>query len=352
MNDTPLVSIVVPVYNAEKYIKQTIQSILDQTYSNIEIIIVDDGSTDLTRKLAEEISENNSIVKVISKINNGCPSARNEGIKASNGDFIQFVDADDSLQREMVEKMVSAYKNTNADLVVCGHNRNKYCDYTKLIKCESGKLWKTGLLDKNSFIMLFKDIAYGRTIGWEYTWDKLYRRDIIEKYHILYDESLKKYGDDSQFSLDYINYSRNIYLMEDCLYNFRINIFSSHITSQTSGYRENLYQTQLITLRLLRDFLEKNNLFFGENKRGYEHMYVNEAIKAIYLNYRADNPHTEKEKREIILNIQKDQYLQKSLKHYRCITEGESTEMPILLKSNDEERLFKYLERKVREIYG
>ena len=97
MNDTPLVSIVVPVYNAEKYIKQTIQSILDQTYSNIEIIIVDDGSTDLTRKLAEEISENNSIVKVISKINNGCPSARNEGIKASNGDFIQFVDADDSL---------------------------------------------------------------------------------------------------------------------------------------------------------------------------------------------------------------------------------------------------------------
>ncbi len=346
----PLVSVIIPVYNASKYIENTIESILNQTYQNFEIIVVDDGSTDTTVEKVNEIEKQDTRIKLIKKSNGGCPSARNLGIENADGVYLQFVDSDDTLQPNMLFSMLESY-NDEIDLVICGHNRNKYENMISCVAQEPGNLWRTGKFTKADFVNMFADIAYGRVIGWEYTWDKLYRKDIINKYHIKYNEELRKYGDDSQFSLDYIDKCENIYLKSECLYNFRLNIYKSGIGTQTSGFRDDVFNIQCITLDLLRDFLKKNQIFDGEIENGWKHMYVNEAIKAIYLNYRDDSPYSIEKRKEIICEIKHKKELQNALTSYVVKTEGEDRKMPKLLLEENDDQLFQYLEWKVRNIY-
>lgn len=103
----PLVSVIIPVYNAEKYIVETVQSVLDQTYINIEIIVVNDGATDNTRQIIETTFGENKAVHLINKKNAGAAAARNTGYQAAKGDYIKFLDGDDLINPEMIEQQVS-----------------------------------------------------------------------------------------------------------------------------------------------------------------------------------------------------------------------------------------------------
>lgn len=119
MND--LISIIVPVYNVEKYLNKCIDSIINQTYKNIEIILVDDGSTDNSGKICDEYLLRDSRIKVIHKNNGGLSSARNEGINISSGEYIGFVDSDDWVEPNMYEEMYKKILYSNADIVDCGY---------------------------------------------------------------------------------------------------------------------------------------------------------------------------------------------------------------------------------------
>src|SRR5690606_18531829 len=99
-NSNPLISIVVPVYNSEKYLPECIESILNQNYANIELIIVNDGSTDNSLSIAEKFSENDSRIKILSQRNSGVSAARNLGISIAQGDYIGFVDSDDTVHEK------------------------------------------------------------------------------------------------------------------------------------------------------------------------------------------------------------------------------------------------------------
>ena len=115
-----LVSIILPVYNSEKYISTCIESLLKQTYQNIEIIIVNDGSTDNTAKICENYKIKDSRIKFINKINGGICSARNEGLKYITGKYLMFCDHDDIYLDNTVEIMVNAIKSMKMDFVKCG----------------------------------------------------------------------------------------------------------------------------------------------------------------------------------------------------------------------------------------
>ena len=118
MQDNPLVSIIIPVYNVELYVKESIESVLKQTYKNIEIIIVDDGSTDNSLKVCKEVLDTDKRIKVIHQENQGVVKARNKGIELANGDYIMFVDSDDWIDANMVEELV---KNmVDVDIVTSG----------------------------------------------------------------------------------------------------------------------------------------------------------------------------------------------------------------------------------------
>ena len=164
-----LISIVVPVYNVEDYLKECLESIIKQTYRNLEIILVDDGSTDNSGRICEEYKEKDSRILVIHKKNGGLSSARNEGIKHAKGNLIQFVDSDDYLELDMIELLYNMLKNNNADISICSFyilkNKNVYTD-ANYSKCLYNKVEgiKELLIDQtirnHVFTKLFKKVLF------------------------------------------------------------------------------------------------------------------------------------------------------------------------------------------------
>lgn len=168
-------TIVLPVYNVEKYLSKCIESIIGQTYGDFELIIINDGSTDRSLDIAEEYARNDSRIKIISQENSGISAARNKGITAATGDYISFVDSDDTIDIRMYERMMSEIFNNKSDIVVCGHrvllenheiiSEVKYgkdiltgCEATKMVLDDSilpsftwGKVYK---------ITLFKNVLF------------------------------------------------------------------------------------------------------------------------------------------------------------------------------------------------
>lgn len=114
-----MVSIIVPVYNSEKYLYRCVFSLLNQTYKNIEIILINDGSTDNSGKICENFAKNDKRVHVINSINEGVSSARNRGLKSAKGDFISFVDSDDYVESNYIKEMIETIKRTKVDIVYC-----------------------------------------------------------------------------------------------------------------------------------------------------------------------------------------------------------------------------------------
>ena len=113
-------SVVIPVYNVEKYLDKCVESIVNQTFKDLEIILVDDGSTDESGKMCDEWTEKDTRIKVIHKINGGLSSARNAGIKQAKGEYISFIDSDDFVEQDMYATMVEALDRTGKDIASCG----------------------------------------------------------------------------------------------------------------------------------------------------------------------------------------------------------------------------------------
>ncbi|EHZ61025.1 glycosyl transferase 2 family protein [Streptococcus pneumoniae GA47210] len=114
-----LISIVVPVYNVEKYLKKSIESILNQTYQNIEILLVDDGSTDSSGKICESFSKVDPRIRVFHKENGGLSDARNFGIEQMKGQYVAFIDSDDYISKDYVWKLYSSIKNNDSEVSIC-----------------------------------------------------------------------------------------------------------------------------------------------------------------------------------------------------------------------------------------
>ena len=168
-----LISIIVPVYNVKEYIKRCVDSIINQTYKNIEIILVDDGSNDGSEGICDAYEKNYNYIKVIHKENGGLSDARNAGIDIARGKYIAFVDSDDYINRKMIEILYKNIKNVDADISVC---RPYYFEDTEEIS----------KLEINEQIQVFEGIDILRNMYNDYTitvvaWNKLYKREVFEK---------------------------------------------------------------------------------------------------------------------------------------------------------------------------
>ncbi|MDU5109592.1 MAG: glycosyltransferase, partial [Clostridium sp.] len=167
------VSIVVPVYNVEKYIRKCLESLVNQTLEDIEIIVVNDGSTDNSQKIIDQyVSKFPHLVKSFIKKNGGLSDARNYGLSYCNGEYIGFVDSDDYIDINMYEKMYSKAKNENSDIVVCDY----YKVYNRKMKLVKAKKY----VDKKD--MFIDTLAAA--------WNKIYRREMLMKSGVIFPKGL------------------------------------------------------------------------------------------------------------------------------------------------------------------
>lgn len=211
------VSIIIPVYNVEKYIQECIISCVNQTYNNIEIIAIDDGSTDSSPSILDELAIKYNQLKVIHKKNGGVSSARNIGIKESKGDYIVFVDGDDYLSYEAIEYMMEIVKQTSSDFAILKNcftsiNQKQYEDKIEKISNEDAIILLLGL---------------SMELG---CWNKIYSKRLIQKNKIFFDEKLF-YGEGLQFILKIAQNAKKIGIGTKSVYYYRKNNMQSATSS-------------------------------------------------------------------------------------------------------------------------
>jgi len=208
MNEQPLISVIVPIYNVEKYLRKCVDSIINQTYRNLQIILVNDGSTDGCLNICKEYVSLDNRVNIIDKKNGGLSSARNAGMKVAKGSFFAFIDSDDWILETAFEKMIEKQKIHDADLVVCG--KMNYIEKTN--KYVHGNLFEQDIhCNKEDAIklLLLKSVS---------AWNKLYKRSIFED--ISYPEG--RIGEDSHIILRILNKCNNVEIIAEELYIYNV----------------------------------------------------------------------------------------------------------------------------------
>lgn len=166
-----LISVIIPVYNVEKYLQECLNSVIAQTYKNIEIIVIDDGSTDNSGKICDEYAKKDNRIKVIHKANGGLSDARNFGIDISKGKYVYFVDSDDYIDIDTIESMYKIAKDYSADIVTFSHyilnEQNLFCNYTSKIK-------------ELTNIEGIKEVVIDSKIR-SYAWEKLWKKELFDE---------------------------------------------------------------------------------------------------------------------------------------------------------------------------
>ena len=264
----PLLSIIVPVYNSEKYLKSTINSILNQNFSDFELILVNDGSTDNSSNICETFKNNNQKIHVINQENLGVSEARNAGIKAASGKYIQFVDSDDFIQPEMSKTLITQMESHNADMVICGYFKFDQNNQSKVISMPD-KIYSS-IKDFSNDIMLFSKFWLLNTPT-----NKLYCTKIIKEHNIYFDHNFNL-GEDLLFNCEYLKHSNLIINLQEPLYNYVCNV-----NSLTHKEHKDFYENQKTIYTQLRNLILYFNMFNGSLKQDFYTFYLNNVI--IYI---------------------------------------------------------------------
>lgn len=249
-----LISVIIPVYKVEKYLEKCIESIIKQTYTNLQIILVDDGSPDNCGKICDEYAKKDSRIEVIHKINGGLSDARNVGINRANGRYIGFVDSDDYIKEDMYEKLINLIKEYNADVSIC--NLYDVFDGKKYVRNKDNGIHEYSRIDILKEILLDKNIQ-------SYAWNKLYKKELFDeiKYPIG-----KKYED----------IGTTFYLFEKCnkivvtsepeyYYLKRADSLVNNVTESTIlDYTEIIIQRYIYIKQNIKELRKYNNYYLAK----------------------------------------------------------------------------------------
>jgi glycosyltransferase involved in cell wall biosynthesis len=231
----PTISIIVPIYNVEQYLLKCLDSILAQTYSDFELILVNDGSKDNSGRICEEFSHKDKRIKVFHKANGGVSSARNIGINIANGDYLAFVDPDDTLEPNMYETLIQAAEKYNVDIVVCPIRIINLLTN----KISVSKIWKNvnyPINKREIETQLIPSIIVDKNYSMVSIFNKLYKRSIFDNPKIRFDEK-KHHSEDARLNFTLISLINNLLYVDQPLYNYYIH----KRDSLGQIFREDLY---------------------------------------------------------------------------------------------------------------
>ncbi|WP_419056319.1 glycosyltransferase family 2 protein [Hominenteromicrobium sp.] len=243
----PLVSVIVPIYNAQNNIVRCVESIRRQTYENLEILLLNDGSKDVSYPVCEMLSKADARIVLIDKENSGVSATRNLGMRMARGKYLQFVDADDTLEPFATELLVQRAEDNNADLVIAAYNRivpykpkkeakldpllpNKKKQLTEqLAKFQTFGFLPMGFMTKEEFACgLMQEPA---SFYYGVMWNKLYRADLVRAHSDVRCSEEMTWSEDLYFNLTYIRYAERFFALTTPIYNYYDNPGSAvHLT--------------------------------------------------------------------------------------------------------------------------
>lgn len=273
-----LISIIIPVYNLEKYIEPCLESVLNQTYNSFEVIIVNDGSIDNSLIICNQLAKNDKRINIITQSNQGVSSARNHGLDESHGDYITFIDGDDTIDKDYLFELYNGIKHS--DISACSFKNIFFDD----------KVTVSEQLDE---IYDFKQTDHVLE-NFECSCGKLFKRSIIDNYELRFDTNYK-YGEDTDFVYRYLMHCNKVCRISKPLYNyyrreisasykFNIDYYKTMINVFTLKYK---FATQIINLpnESLEQYLSKLTVKYYLRAIEYysQNCRINKRIK-IYKN--------------------------------------------------------------------
>lgn len=258
------ITIIVPVYNVEKYLRESIESAINQTYKNLEIIIVDDGSKDNSGSICDEYKNKDNRIIVVHQENKGLSGARNTGLEMATGKYIMFLDSDDTFELDACEKLYNYIEKTNADYVV-----GNYINMD-----EDGTLWDNPVFDKSKYVefkLSIEDYTHSFYTMNSGVWNKIFRKSFLDELQIKFVERVP--AEDAIFTTYCFIKSKNVYYMPEIVYNYRLRYSDSISTSCSKSYFMGINKAYRI---IYNNFKENNRLDF------YRYFYAKSMNYILY----------------------------------------------------------------------
>lgn len=285
----PLVSIIVPIYNAKEHIARCVESIRKQTYRNLEILLLNDGSEDVSYQVCEMFARVDERIVLIDKANSGVAATRNLGLRRAKGKYLQFVDADDTVQPYATELLVQKAEQTGADLVIAHYNRITQARQPDAeAAAKAAKAAKSGKAPKPQPLRPDKVQTYGFLLEGAMTkdafaaclmqepasfyygvmWNKFYRADLVRAHADIICAEDMDWSEDLYFNLSYIRYAQSFYALSTPIYNYYNN--------PTSAVHTVLNPVNVVTTRAA---------LFSYYKELYEHLGLYEEYRPQIYKY-------------------------------------------------------------------
>ena len=265
---TPLISVIIPVYNVEKYLHRCLDSVIAQTYQNLEIICVDDGSIDDSGKICDQYAVRDARIKVIHQENQGLSAARNRGLDAAEGEYIAFVDSDDYILEDMYKKMLDKLLNYNVDLCVCQW-QYEFSDGRQVVKRKNIDPTIYGRKASLEFarFLYMGNYENGVVVA---AWNKLYRRVLLDK--IRFEGRIHE---DEAFCGRIMAKNISVYVMEEQFYVYAQN--GDSLTNKPFSANKFFF---LDTLAERRELFKSDAFIRQETEQLYCNMYIEYCLRA------------------------------------------------------------------------
>lgn len=290
MNENPLLSVIVPVYNVEKYLIQCVDSIREQTYDNLEIILVDDGSPDNCGALCDQLKEQDSRIKVIHQKNAGVSVARNNGLIIATGKYVAFVDGDDYIEKTMYEKLVKAIQECS--IVFCRFCY-EYEEKTQYRYENNLELLRNRPFDYRYYTEERNTCVQGDTLMCDRVfgsiWRSLFLRKIIVENNITFPVGIR-IAEDRLFLLEYLLYCDKAAVVDEYLYHYRMNNASSATTCTFRRHDTGLVARNEFLANKQIEFVKRNQFITQEERELFITRIRMNAVSEIVQNEIRYNP--------------------------------------------------------------
>lgn len=266
MSTNPLVSIIIPVYNVEKFLPQCLDSVVNQTYNNIEVILINDGSPDGSDAICQDYANQYNKINYIKRENAGASATRNYGIGIAKGDYIFFLDSDDYLKEDCIAIMVDAAKA--GQLVATGYLIDDEYSRTVFAPQQNSGSYdsiKSYLLDFHKYF----------ATKFNFSWGKVFRKDIIDQYNIRFPEDCAL-SEDVLFNIAYYKHcDKGVLLLEDKGYYYR----QSDSSTLSKKFNPKMFEWNERAYSTIRDYLVENGVMTNQNRT---HFYSNVLGNLLY----------------------------------------------------------------------